>query len=191
MSQSKEALIEAAILTSQEPLTEKALCQIFEPALSYDLLNDLLNQLSVRWQDRALTLCHTASGWQFQVKKEAFSVLGRLNPEKPPRYSRAVLETLAIIAYQQPVTRGDIEAIRGVVVSSSVMQTLSERGWIEIIGQKDVLGRPSLWATTPQFLHDLSLTSLEDLPPLTELGQLVLPEESNNDKPAVEDTAED
>lgn len=191
MYQDKEALIEAAILTSQDPLTEKALCRIFEPPLSYDSLGDLLNRLKVRWNDRALTLCHTASGWQFQVKKDAFSFLGRLTAEKPPRYSRAVLETLAIIAYQQPVTRGDIEAIRGVAVSSSVMQVLNERGWIEVIGQKDVLGRPSLWATTPQFLHDLNLTNLEDLPPLTELGQLVLPEEVTENKPAVDNTAED
>ena len=173
----KEALIEAAILTSQEPLNEKALSNLFEPGLSYDLLGDVITILQQRWQDRALILCHVAGGWQFQLKPQAFGVINRLNPEKPPRYSRAVMETLAIIAYQQPVTRGDIEAIRGVSVSSAVMQTLSERGWIETIGHKDVIGRPALWATTNQFLRDLNLTSLVELPPLAELGQLIIPDE--------------
>ena len=173
----KEALIEAAILTSHEPLTEKALSNLFEPALSYDLLGDLIATLQQRWQNRALILCHAAGGWQFQLKPQAFGVINRLNPEKPPRYSRAVMETLAIIAYQQPVTRGDIENIRGVSVSSNVMQTLTERGWIETIGHKDVVGRPALWATTNQFLRDLNLSSLTDLPPLAELGQLVIADE--------------
>ena len=189
MELSPQAIIEAAILTSPEPLTEKMLCRLFEPALSYDLLNDFLIVLQKEWQNRALSLCRTAGGWRFQIKQEAFSILRRLNPEKPPRYSRSVLETLAIIAYQQPVTRGDIEAIRGVSVSSSVMQTLSERGWIETIGHKDVPERPALWATTTQFLDDLNLPSLEALPPLTELGQLVLPEEFQ--EPAASDAAED
>ncbi len=173
----KDALIEAAILTSHEPLSEKALSHLFEPALSYDLLGDLIASLQQRWQDRALILCHTTGGWQFQLKPQAFGEINRLNPEKPPRYSRAVMETLAIIAYQQPVTRGDIEAIREVSVSSAVMQTLMERGWIETIGQKDVIGRPALWATTNQFLRALNLTSLTELPPLAELGQLVIPDE--------------
>ena len=177
MDMNKEALIEAAILTSHEPLSEKSLCGLFEPVLSYDLLGDLINGLQQRWQDRALVLCHTAGGWQFQLKPQAFGVINRLNPEKPPRYSRAVMETLAIIAYQQPVTRGDIETIRGVSVSSNVMQTLMERGWIETVGHKDVIGRPALWATTNQFLRDLNLKTLSDLPPLAELGQLVIPDD--------------
>ncbi len=192
MTLDKQALLEAAILTAQEPLSEKVLCRLFEPSLSYDLLNDLMIQLQQRWQDRALSLCHSKLGWRFQVKQEAFAILGRLNPEKPHRYSRAVLETLAIIAYQQPVTRGNIEAIRGVSVSSTVMQTLTERGWIETIGHKDVLGRPALWATTDRFLTDLNLSALTDLPPLAELGQLILPEsEEETNKPAVLHTAED
>ncbi|WP_434778017.1 SMC-Scp complex subunit ScpB [Neisseria sp. Ec49-e6-T10] len=189
MSDTTSSLIEAAILTSQEPLTNKALCALFEPPLSTQQLNEALNSLYIRWQDRSLVLCDTTQGWRFQVKAEAFSALSRLNPEKPPKYSRAVLETLAIIAYQQPVTRGDIEAIRGVSVSSNVMQTLNERGWIEVIGQKEVVGRPSLWATTDQFLLDLNLNSLEELPPLTELGQLVVPE--LNQEPAAIDAAEE
>ena len=110
---------------------------------------------------------------------EVTACLEHLQAEKPPRYSRAVMETLAIIAYQQPVTRGDIEAIRGVNVSSQVIQTLTERGWIECIGHKDSLGKPALWATTPQFLADLQLQDLGDLPPLTELGHLIVPETSN------------
>ena len=108
--------------------------------------------------------------------KAAFERLGSLQEQRAPRYSRAVMETLAIIAYQQPVTRGDIEGIRGVAVSQNVMQTLQDRGWIEVIGHRDSVGRPALWATTPTFLSDLRLDSLEDLPPLTELGELVLPD---------------
>ena len=146
------------------------------PPLSQDKLIDVLAQLKTRWQGRALQLVHTHEGWRFQIAQAAFERLGSLQEQRAPRYSRAVMETLAIIAYQQPVTRGDIEGIRGVAVSQNVMQTLQDRGWIEVIGHRDSVGRPALWATTPTFLSDLRLDSLEDLPPLTELGELVLPD---------------
>ena len=136
----------------------------------------MLAQLKARWQGRALQLVHTYEGWRFQIAQAAFERLGSLQEQRAPRYSRAVMETLAIIAYQQPVTRGDIEGIRGVAVSQNVMQTLQDRGWIEVIGHRDSVGRPALWATTATFLSDLRLESLEELPPLTELGELVLPD---------------
>lgn len=173
---SPDALIEAALLTQTEPLSEKALRELCQPSLSPDKLIDILATLKNRWQNRGLQLVHSHEGWRFQIAPAAFERLSTLQEQRTPRYSRAVMETLAIIAYQQPVTRGDIEAIRGVAVSQNVMQTLQERGWIEIIGQRDSIGRPSLWATTDRFLSDLQLDSLEALPPLTELGELVLPD---------------
>ena len=171
-----DALIEAALLTQIEPLSERTMRELCVPPLSPDKLIDVLATLKTRWHQRALQLVHTHEGWRFQVASAAFERLGSLQEQRAPRYSRAVMETLAIIAYQQPVTRGDIESIRGVAVSSNVMQTLQERGWIEVIGQRDTLGRPSLWATTAAFLSDLQLDSLQQLPPLTELGELVLPD---------------
>ncbi|EGF08941.1 ribosome biogenesis GTP-binding protein YlqF [Neisseria bacilliformis ATCC BAA-1200] len=171
-----DALIEAALLTQPEPLGEKTLRQLCDPPLSQDKLIDVLGSLKARWHGRALQLAHTAEGWRFQTVPAAFERLGALQETRSPRYSRAVMETLAIIAYQQPVTRGDIEDIRGVAVSQNVMQTLLDRGWIETVGRRDTVGRPALWATTPAFLADLQLESLESLPPLTELGELVLPE---------------
>lgn len=171
-----DALIEAALLTQTEPLSEKTMRELCVPPLSADKLIDVLANLKTRWQNRALQLVHTHEGWRFQIAQAAFERLGSLQEQRAPRYSRAVMETLAIIAYQQPVTRGDIEGIRGVAVSQNVMQTLQDRGWIEIIGHRDSVGRPALWATTNVFLSDLQLESLEALPPLTELGELVLPE---------------
>lgn len=176
MNLTPESLIEAALLTQPEPLSKNTLCKLAEPPLSEDELADCLVILQNRWQNRALQLVESAQGWRFQIVSDAFERLGSLNEQRTPRYSRAVMETLAIIAYQQPVTRGDIEAIRGVSVSQTVMQTLQERGWVEVIGQRDSIGKPSLWATTEQFLIDLQLDNLSDLPPLTELGELVLPE---------------
>ena len=173
---SPDALIEAALLTQVEPLNEKAMRELCVPPLSQDKLIDVLAQLKARWQDRALQLVHTHEGWRFQIAQAAFERLGSLQEQRAPRYSHAVMETLAIIAYQQPVTRGDIEGIRGVAVSQNVMQTLQDRGWIEVIGHRDSVGRPALWATTATFLSDLRLESLEELPPLTELGELVLPD---------------
>ena len=171
-----DALIEAALLTQIEPLSERAMRELCVPPLSPDKLIDVLSTLKARWHNRALQLVHTHEGWRFQIDARAFERLGSLQEQRAPRYSRAVMETLAIIAYQQPVTRGDIEGIRGVAVSSNVMQTLQDRGWIEAIGHRDSIGRPALWATTEAFLTDLQLGDLTELPPRTELGELVLPE---------------
>lgn len=171
-----DALIEAVLLTQSEPVGEKALRRLFDPPLSQDKLIDVLGSLKARWHGRALQLVHTAEGWRFQTTPVAFARLADLQEQRSPRYSRAVMETLAVIAYQQPVTRGDIEGIRGVSVSQNVMQTLLDRGWIETIGHRDTVGRPALWATTAAFLADLQLDSLEQLPPLTGLGELVLPD---------------
>ena len=171
-----DALVEAALLTQTEPLGEKAMRELCVPPLSAAKLIDVLATLKTRWQNRALQLVHTREGWRFQIAQAAFERLGSLQEQRAPRYSRAVMETLAIIAYQQPVTRGDIENIRGVAVSQNIMQTLQDRGWIEVIGHRDSIGRPALWATTPAFLSDLQLETLEQLPPLTELGELVLPQ---------------
>jgi segregation and condensation protein B len=164
-------VIEAALLTAGRPLTLVDLRRLFDDALSARDIEAVLAELHGRWSDRGVRLVRLASGWRFQSVPELAAQLGRLNPDKAPRYSRAVLETLAIIAYRQPVTRGDIEDIRGVTVSSQVIRALEERGWIEVIGHKDVIGRPSLFATTRQFLDDLGLRSLDELPALAD-GQV-------------------
>ena len=189
MNLSAESLIEAALLLQAEPISERRMRELCQPPLSQDKLVDVLANLKTRWQNRALQLVCTAEGWRFQLGAEAFEPLGSLHEQRTPRYSRAVMETLAIIAYQQPVTRGDIEAIRGVAVSQNIMQTLQERGWIEVIGQRDSIGQPSLWATTVAFLSDLQLGSLADLPPLTDLGALVLPDMP--EPPAAQEEAHD
>ena len=188
---SPESLIEAALLTQPEPLPERRLRALCEPPLSADKLEDVLETLQQRWQGRALQLVRTHEGWRFQVAAAAFERLGSLEDQRTPRYSRAVMETLAIIAYRQPVTRGDIEAIRGVAVSQNVMQILQERGWIESVGKRDTIGRPSLWATTKTFLTDLQIDTLESLPPLAELGELVLPELGIHGATAEEEMAEE
>lgn len=169
-------VLETALLTATEPLSVAQLKKLFAEDIKAALINDILDDIQGDWRGRGVELVRLSSGWRFRARAEFTPYLSRLNPEKPPRYSRAVMETLAIIAYKQPVTRGDIEAIRGVSVSSSVMQTLSERGWIEVIGHKDVPGRPGLYATTRKFLDDLGFVSLKDLPPLADLGSLVVPE---------------
>ena len=166
-------VIEAALLTAGRPLSIADLRRLFEDALDGREVEALLGELEQQWSGRGVRLVRLAGGWRFQSIPELAPHLARLNPEKAPRYSRAVLETLAIIAYRQPVTRGDIEDIRGVTVSSHVIKALEERGWIEVIGHKDVLGRPALFATTRQFLDDLGLRSLDDLPAL---GDGPLPE---------------
>ena len=171
-----DALIEAALLTQIEPLSERAMRELCVPPLSPDKLIDVLSTLKARWHNRALQLVHTHEGWRFQIDARAFERLGSLQEQRAPRYSRAVMETLAIIAYQQPVTRVDIEGIRRVADSSNVLQTLQDRGWIEAIGHRDSIGRPALWATTEALLTDLQLGDLTELPPLTELGELVLPD---------------
>lgn len=159
-------ILEAALLCSVEPISIKELMRLFEDALDASVVTTLLEDLRRDWTNRGLELVQLKTGWRFQTRDDVKRYLELMNPEKPPKYSRATLETLAIIAYKQPVTRGDIESIRGVTVSSQVMKALEDRGWIESIGHRDAPGRPALWATTAQFLADLNLMSLSDLPAL-------------------------
>jgi len=165
-------ILEAALLTTQDPLSVADLRKLFEDQLSGDTLCKVLDELRLDWEGRGVELVRVASGWRFQSRSDYQVFLDRLNPQRPPRYSRAVLETLAIIAYRQPATRGDMEEIRGVSVSSSVLKTLEARGWIEVVGHREVPGRPALYATTRAFLDDLALHSLDELPPLDDLGTL-------------------
>lgn len=162
-------ILEVALLTSQDPLPVSELKKLFDGTINSKQLLAMLVELSNQWQEKGIELVEVASGWRFQSRPEMQIYLEKLNPQKPPRYSHAVLETLAIIAYRQPVTRGDIEEIRGVTVSSAILKTLETRGWIEVVGQRNVPGRPQLYATTSNFLDDLNLQSLEQLPPLDEL----------------------
>ena len=173
MSSPTEAkrIIEAALLSSQEPLSLADLKRLFEDEIGPDTLRRLLGELREDWSGRAVALVNTASGWRFQTRPEFQPFVERLNPDKRPRYSRAVMETLAIIAYRQPVTRGDVEDIRGVAVSAQIIQTLESRGWIDIVGHRDTPGRPALYATTKSFLDDLGLLSLQELPPLEEIAR--------------------
>src|SRR5712671_2706511 len=164
-------ILEAVLLASQEPLGVAELRRLFGDEVSAETLAHLLAELREEWNGRAVELVSLASGWRFQTRAEFRPYVERLFPEKPPRYSRAVMETLAIIAYRQPVTRGDIEDIRGVTVSGQIIQTLENRGWIDAVGQRETPGRPALYATTRQFLDDLGLRSLQELPPLEEIAQ--------------------
>ena len=166
-------ILEAALLTNQEPLSVADLRRLFEDQLSADTLRKVLDEMRSDWQGRGVELSQVASGWRFQSRAEYQVYLDRLSPQRPPRYSRAVLETLAIIAYRQPATRGDIEDIRGVTASSGVLRALEARGWIEVVGHREVPGRPALYATTKSFLDDLALRSLDELPALDDLGTLV------------------
>lgn len=163
-------ILETALLCADQPLSLTELRKLFTTEeVGTDDLRRLLALLQLDWQDRGLELVNVASGWRFQSRPEMQRYLSRLDPVRPPKYSRAVLETLAIIAWRQPVTRGDIEDIRGVTVSTQIVRTLEERGWIEVLGHRDAPGRPALLGTTHQFLDDLGLKSLDDLPPLAEL----------------------
>lgn len=166
-------VLETALLASAEPLSLPQLRKLFDDDLDGDVLRRLLDELRTEWDGRGVELASVASGWRFQTRPQYQFVIERLNPQKPPRYSRAVLETLAIIAYRQPVTRGDIEDIRGVSVAATVLKALESRGWIEQVGHREVPGRPSLYATTRQFLDDLGLRALSELPPLEDLGTLL------------------
>jgi segregation and condensation protein B len=163
-------ILEAALLASQEPLGMAELKRLFDGEVGAETLKPLLAELAEEWSGRAVALVSLASGWRFQTRPEFQPYIERLFPEKPPRYSRAVMETLAIIAYRQPVTRGDIENIRGVVVSTQIIQALENRGWIDVVGHRETPGRPALYATTRRFLDDLGLRSLEELPPLEEIA---------------------
>ncbi len=165
--------LEAALLSSAEPIPVTDLRRLFDSDYGADVIRRVLEELRSDWLERGAELVNVASGWRFRVRPEFQSQLDRLNPQKPPRYSRAVLETLAIITYKQPVTRGDIEDIRGVSVSSNILRALEARGWIDIVGHKESPGRPALFSTTRAFLDDLNLRSLDELPPLEELGTLV------------------
>ena len=185
--------LEAALLSSSEPVPVTDLRKLFDADYGAEVIRRVLEELRSDWLERGAELVNVASGWRFQVRPEFQSQLDRLNPQKPPRYSRAVLETLAIISYKQPVTRGDIEDIRGVSVSSNILKALEARGWIDIVGHRESPGRPALFSTTRAFLDDLNLRSLEELPPLDELGALVEgaggePEEAT--EAATEDVAE-
>jgi segregation and condensation protein B len=164
-------ILEAALLTSQEPVSPTELKRLFDGELGVDAIRKLLAEIADEWKGRAVELVSLSSGWRFQTRPELQSYLERLYPEKAPRYSRAVMETLAIIAYRQPVTRGDIEDIRGVGVSTQIIQALETRGWIDVVGHRETPGRPALYATTTRFLDDLGLRSLEELPPLEEIAK--------------------
>lgn len=165
-TQEAKVVLEAALLTAEQPLAIGDMRRLFNDEINADTLRALLDELRTDWDGRGVELVALASGWRFQSASSMCSYLERMHPEKAPKYSRAVLETLAIIAYRQPVTRGDIEEIRGVTVSSPVIKTLEERGWVEVIGHREAPGRPALFATTKAFLDDLGLRSLEELPAL-------------------------
>lgn len=166
-------VLETALLVTQEPMSLVDLKKLFDEKLDNDTLRKVLDDLRSDWDGRGVELVSVASGWRFRARPESQKFLDRLSPQKPPKYSRAVLETLAIIAYKQPVTRGDIEDIRGVTVSPGILKALETRGWIDVIGHREVPGRPEIFATTKSFLDDLNLRSLEELPSLAELGNLV------------------
>ena len=172
-TQQLKRVLETALLTATEPLSIAELKKLGDVPLDNLQLETLLEELAQDWQGRGVELSRVASGWRFRAKPEMQQYLDRLNPQKTPRYSRAVLETLAIIAYHQPVTRGDIEEIRGVAVSSQILKTLEARGWVEVVGMRDAPGKPELFATTSQLLDDLNLRALQELPSLQEIGALL------------------
>jgi segregation and condensation protein B len=157
-------VLETALICSHQPIQIRDLRVLFEDALGADTIRTLLEELQLDWAQRGVELVQVATGWRFQSRPDMREFLDRLNPEKPPKYSRAVMETLAIIAYRQPVTRGDMEDVRGVTVNSLVIKQLEDRGWVEVIGHRETVGRPALFATTRQFLDDLGLASLDQLP---------------------------
>ena len=166
-----QRILETALICAQEPLSLRDMSVLFEGAVSHDTLRLMLGDLQRSWSNKGVELVCVANGWRFQSRPEMRPFLDRLHPEKPPKYSRAVMETLAIIAYRQPVTRGDMEDIRGVTINSAILKQLGDRGWVEVIGHRETVGRPALYATTRQFLDDLGLPSLDALPPL-EAGEL-------------------
>lgn len=177
MDDHNKRVIETALLCAQEPLTVADLSRLFVEDITTADIDQALVELQRAWDDKGMGLVHIATGWRFQSRLSMREYLDRLTPEKPPKYSRAVMETLAIIAYRQPVTRGEIEEIRGVAVSSNVMKQLEDRGWVEVIGHKDTIGRPGLYATTKQFLDDLSLTNLQSLPILEDAAPMAAAEQ--------------
>lgn len=164
-------ILEAVLLAAQQPLSLAELRRVFADEIGSDVLRVLLDELREEWSERPLELLPLASGWRFRTRAEFLPYLDRVNPEKPAKYSRAVLETLAIIAYRQPVTRGDIEDIRGVTVAAQIIRALEERGWVDVVGHRDTPGRPALLATTKKFLDDLGLRSVTELPPIEVINQ--------------------
>ena len=162
-------VLETALICAAQPLTVRELGTLFDGEVAPDTLKAMLVDLQQQWTGRGVELVQVASGWRFQSRPELRPFLDRLHPEKPPKYSRAAMETLAIIAYRQPVTRGDMEDIRGVTIGSQILKQLEDRGWVEVIGHRETVGRPSLFATTRQFLDDLGLASLDQLPLLTQV----------------------
>ena len=180
-------VVETALLAASAPLAVSELRRLFEEDPGPEAVRAALAELVGDWQGRGVELVQTAGGWRFQTRLEYQVYLDRLKQERPPKYSRAVLETLAIIAYRQPVTRGDIEDIRGVVVSTNVLKTLESRGWVDVVGYRDTPGRPGLYATTRKFLEDLGLRSLTELPPLTEIERIMdLVDLPKTEEPAVQ-----
>ena len=177
MDDHNKRVIETALLCAQEPLTVADLSRLFVEDITTADIDEALVEIQRTWDDKGMELVHIATGWRFQSRLSMREYLDRLTPEKPPKYSRAVMETLAIIAYRQPVTRGEIEEIRGVAVSSNVMKQLEDRGWVEVIGHKETIGRPGLYATTKQFLDDLSLTNLQSLPILEDAAPMAAAEQ--------------
>ena len=159
-------ILETALICTQQPIAARELSALFQDQLGMDTIKTLLSDLHLDWAQRGAELVQVATGWRFQSRPEMRVFLDRLHPEKPPKYSRAAMETLAIIAYRQPATRGDMEDIRGVTINSMVIKQLEDRGWVEVIGHRETVGRPALFATTRQFLDDLGLSSLDQLPAL-------------------------
>ena len=181
-------VLETALLCSTQPVTVRDMRVLFDDALGADTLKLLLEELQLDWTERGLELVSVATGWRFQSRPELRIFLDKLNPEKPPKYTRAVMETLAIIAYRQPVTRGDMEDIRGVTINTQIIKQLEDRGWVEVIGHRESVGRPGLYATTRHFLDDLGLSSLDQLPLLSSVeGQTAVLASLN---PPEEDTAQ-
>jgi segregation and condensation protein B len=171
-------VLETALICAQQPLPLRELGVLFDGSLTTDSLRMILEDLQNDWSLHGVELVHVASGWRFQSRPEMREYLDRLHPEKPPRYSRAVLETLAIVAYRQPVTRGDMEDIRGVTINSMILKQLEDRGWVEVIGHRETVGRPALFATTKQFLDDLGVNSLDQLPVMdSTAGQVAMIEQ--------------
>jgi segregation and condensation protein B len=186
-------VLETALICAQQPLPLRELGVLFDGALTTDSLRMILEDLQNDWSLRGVELVHVASGWRFQSRPQMREYLDRLHPEKPPRYSRAVLETLAIVAYRQPVTRGDMEDIRGVTINSMILKQLEDRGWVEVIGHRETVGRPALYATTKQFLDDLGVDSLNQLPVMdSTAGQVAMIEQiefgSSAPEPEPDDT---
>ncbi len=172
-TQEAKRVLETALICASQALSVAELRRLFDDTIAADTVRALLDELRSDWQERGVELVRLAQGWRFQSRAEMQPFLDRLYPEKPQKYSRAVLETLAIIAYRQPVTRGDIEEIRGVVVNAQIIRQLEDRGWVEVIGHREAPGRPALLATTAQFLDDLGLKTLDALPPLGERGDML------------------